>query len=46
MRIPLGDGFAIGMPKNQIKKFEQELLARDWQKVHEGLEVKLCSSPV
>ena len=38
-------GFAIGTPKNQLKKFEQELLAKAWQTVHAGLEVKLCPSP-
>jgi len=40
-----GRRYIIGTPKNQLKKFEQELLAKDWQTVHEGLEVKLCLSP-
>jgi len=37
--------YIIGTPKNQLKKFEQELLAKDWHQVHEGLEVKLCPAP-
>jgi transposase len=37
--------YIIGTPKNQLKKFEQELLAKDWKQVHEGLEVKLCPAP-
>lgn len=37
--------YIIGTPKNQLKKFEQQLLAKDWNQVHEGLEVKLCPAP-
>ena len=37
--------YIIGAPKNTLKRFEQELLAKDWKQVHEGLEVKLCASP-
>jgi transposase len=37
-----GRRYIIGTPKNQLKKFEQELLKEDWQKVYEGLEVKIC----
>jgi len=37
-----GRRYIIGTPKSQLKKFEQELLKGDWQKVYEGLEVKLC----
>ncbi len=37
--------YIIGTPKNTLKKFEQELLAKDWKQVHEGLEVKLCPAP-
>ena len=37
--------YIIGTPKNQLKKFEQQLLGKDWTLVHEGLEVKLCPSP-
>ena len=37
--------YIIGTPKSTLKKFEQQLLAQDWNQVHEGLEVKLCPSP-
>ncbi len=40
-----GRRYIIGTPKNQLKKFEQQLLAQDWNQVYEGLEVKLCPSP-
>ncbi len=44
MKILKAEGrrYIIGTPKNQLKKFEQELLKEDWQKVYEGLEVKIC----
>ena len=28
-----------------LKKFEQQLLDKDWHAIREGLEVKLCPSP-
>jgi len=37
--------YIIGTPKSLLKKFERELLSKDWQKIHEGLEVKKCASP-
>jgi transposase len=37
--------YIIGTPKSQLKHFEQEILSEDWEKVREGLEVKLCASP-
>lgn len=40
-----GRRYIVGTPKNQLKKFEQELLDKDWEQVHDGLEVKLCPSP-
>jgi len=40
-----GRRYIVGTPKGMLKKFERELLPEDWQCVHEGLEVKLCSSP-
>lgn len=40
-----GRRYIIGTPKNQLKKFERDLLSKDWQQVQEGLEVKLCPSP-
>jgi transposase len=37
--------YIVGTPKGMLRHYEQELLSDDWQSVHEGLEVKLCSSP-
>ena len=37
-----GRRYIVGTPLSQLKRFEGELLTNDWQKVHEGLEVKLC----
>jgi transposase len=37
--------YIIGASKDTLKKFEQELLAGDWQVIRDGLEVKLCSAP-
>jgi len=37
-----GRQFIIGTSKAELKKFERELLANDWNLVREGLEVKLC----
>ncbi|TWT98558.1 Transposase DDE domain protein [Stieleria varia] len=34
--------YIIGTPKSMLKKFEAELLAKDWHEVRGGLEVKLC----
>ncbi|MCL5267497.1 MAG: IS1634 family transposase, partial [Bacteroidetes bacterium] len=40
-----GRRYIIGTPKSQLWKFEQHFVDKEWQKVHEGLEVKLCPSP-
>ncbi len=40
-----GRRYIVGTPRSQLKRFEQELLKSDWQRVREGLEVKLCPSP-
>ena len=40
-----GRRYIVGTPKSQLKRFERELLTEDWQKVREGLDVKLCPSP-
>ena len=37
--------YIIGASKASLKQFEQELLADDWRRIREGLEVKLCQSP-
>ena len=40
-----GRRYIVGTPKGMLKRYERELLAQDWQQVHEGLEVRLCPSP-
>lgn len=37
--------YIIGASKASLKQFERELLAGDWRKIRNGLEVKLCPSP-
>lgn len=40
-----GRRYIIGTPKNQLKRFESELLTQPWKQVYQGLEVKMCPSP-
>ena len=40
-----GHRYIVGTPKNQLRSFEQHLLDKEWEQVHEGLEVKRCASP-
>ena len=40
-----GGRYLVGTPKSRLRKFEKELLAKDWCEVREGIEVKLVSSP-
>jgi transposase len=37
--------YIIGTPKSMLRKYEKQLIASDWDTVHEGLEVKLCPDP-
>ena len=39
-----GRRYIVGTLRGMLRRFEQELLQEDWQKVHEGLEVKCCAS--
>jgi hypothetical protein len=39
-----GRRYIVGTPKSMLRRFERELLAKDWQQVHEGLEVRFCSA--
>jgi len=41
-----GRRYVVGTPKSMLKKFEAELLKDDWNKIRDGLEVKLCSRPL
>jgi transposase len=38
--------YIIGVSKGTLKKFQRELLAGDWRTIRDGLEVKLCDSPI
>ena len=40
-----GRRYLVGTPKSQLKRFERELLAQDWETIREGLEVKKVPSP-
>jgi len=37
--------YIVGTPKSMLKRYEQQLLAKDWRPVHDGLEVRLCPAP-
>ena len=37
--------YLVGTPKAMLKKFEQQLLEQNWEKVQPGVDVKLCHSP-
>lgn len=41
-----GRRYLVGTPRSEMKKWERELIEREgWEKVREGLEVKLCKGP-
>ncbi len=41
-----GRRYLVGTPKAELKKWQQQLVEeKDWQKVRDGLEVKLCAGP-
>ena len=40
-----GRRYIVGTAKNSLRKFERDLLAEDWQLVHEGLEVRITPAP-
>jgi len=37
--------YILGTPRTMLRKCEKQLIASDWNTVHEGLEVKLCADP-
>lgn len=38
--------FLVGTPKAELKRWEQQIVEKkDWKKVRDGLEVKLCAGP-
>jgi hypothetical protein len=40
-----GRRYLLGTPKGLLKEYEQELLADNWHKIREGIEVKLLTVP-
>lgn len=40
-----GRKYIIGANRGELKRYEAELLKKDWQEVHTGLEVKRVDSP-
>jgi len=40
-----GRKYILGANRGELKQYETELLKKDWQKVHTGLEVKRVDSP-
>jgi len=40
-----GRRYILGTAKNSLRKFERELLSKNWKQVHEGLEVRLVPAP-
>jgi transposase len=40
-----GRRYIIGTPKSSLQKYQELLLDKQWQEVHDGVEVKLCQSP-
>lgn len=40
-----GARYIVGTPKSMLRKFEQQLLAKGWEEVHPGVEVKICVCP-
>jgi transposase len=37
--------YIIGTPKSMLRNFAAQIVSDDWDKVHEGLEVKRCPNP-
>jgi transposase len=40
-----GARYLVGTPKAMLKKFEQQLLSKDWEEVQSDVEVLLCPGP-
>ena len=40
-----GRRYIVGTPKGMLRKFERELLSKDWESIHDGLQVKPVASP-
>ena len=41
-----GRSFLVGTPKSELKNWEQQIVEeKEWKKIRDGLEVKLCAGP-
>jgi transposase len=40
-----GRRYIVGTPRTMLRKYEKQLMEKDWAVVREGLEVKLCPDP-
>jgi transposase len=40
-----GARYLVGTPKSLLRKFERELLEKDWKNVRPDVEIRLCPSP-
>ena len=40
-----GRRYIVGTPKGMLRKFERELMSKDWESIHDGLVVKRVASP-
>jgi len=40
-----GARYIVGTPKSMLRKFEHELIDKNWQEIQPGVEVKLCAAP-
>jgi len=40
-----GGSYIVGTPNAMLRQFEQQLVAKDWQEVQPGVEVKLVAGP-
>lgn len=40
-----GGSYLVGTPRQMLKRFEQELVGKDWREVRPGMEVKLAAGP-
>ena len=40
-----GRNYVVGTPKNQLPKFQRQLLDGSWRAIRAGLEVQICDAP-
>jgi transposase len=40
-----GRNYIVGTPKNQLPKFERQLMEGPWRAIRTGLEVQICDAP-